>query len=239
MRQVLLFGLFLAGIYGVFFLLFRWENRQNLDRELRAYQFAAPLLAFVYALVLNVFLDDISTLVLRFLQWLASIAPFLEFLTSAASGFFMILMNVLLMIGFILIKRIFLPLFVKLWSRYVPLFDYTSGMCYEWEEERTRWVLKDQYGDMRRVLKWMRSGGCIVSFGLFALILYINEPGIWQVPFYPVLGLMVLAEIVYFMDGLTASEARTQVGGEDEVSLFRANYARLRVVLGQIGRAHV
>ena len=36
MRQVLLFGLFLAGIYGVFFLLFRWENRQNLDRELRA-----------------------------------------------------------------------------------------------------------------------------------------------------------------------------------------------------------
>lgn len=73
MRQVLLFGLFLAGIYGVFFLLFRWENRQNLDRELRAYQFAAPLLAFVYALVLNVFLDDISTLVLRFrsgwLRW--------------------------------------------------------------------------------------------------------------------------------------------------------------------------
>ena len=234
MRQVLLFGLFLAGIYGVFFLLFRWENRQNLDRELRAYQFAAPLLAFVYALVLNVFLDDISTLVLRFLQWLASMAPFLEFLTSAASGFFMILMNVLLMIGFILIKRIFLPLFVKLWSRYVPLFNYTSGTCYEWEEERTRWVLKDQYGDMRRVLKWMRSGGCIVSFGLFALILYINEPGIWQVPFYPVLGLMVLAEIVYFMDGLTASEARTQVGGEDEVSLFRANYARLRVVLGRI-----
>ena len=103
MRQVLLFGLFLAGIYGVFFLLFRWENRQNLDRELRAYQFAAPLLAVVYALVLNVFLDDISTLVLRFLQWLASMAPFLEFLTSAASGFFMILMNVLLMIGFILI----------------------------------------------------------------------------------------------------------------------------------------
>ena len=47
MRQVLLFGLFLAGIYGVFFLLFRWENRQNLDRELRAYQFAAPLLALV------------------------------------------------------------------------------------------------------------------------------------------------------------------------------------------------
>ena len=33
MRQVLLFGLFLAGIYGVFFLLFRLENRQNLDRK--------------------------------------------------------------------------------------------------------------------------------------------------------------------------------------------------------------
>ena len=85
MRQVLLFGLFLAGIYGVFFLLFRCENRQNLDRELRAYQFAAPLLAFVFALWLNVFLGDISTLVLRFLRCLASIAPFLGFLTSAAS----------------------------------------------------------------------------------------------------------------------------------------------------------
>ena len=45
---------------------------------------------------------------------------------------------------------------------------------------------------------------------------------------------MVLVEIVYFMDGLTASEARTSVGGEDEVSLFQANYARLRVVLGRI-----
>ena len=97
MRQFLLFLLFLAGIYALFFLLFRWERRQNLVREQRAYQIAMPLLALLYALVLNVFLDDISTLVLRFLQWLASLASFLEFLTSAASGFFMILMNVLLM----------------------------------------------------------------------------------------------------------------------------------------------
>ena len=234
MRQFLLFLLFLAGIYALFFLLFRWERRQNLEREQRAYQIAMPLLALLYALVLNVFLDDISTLVLRFLQWLASIASFLEFLTSAASGFFMILMNVLLMIGFILIKKLCMPLLVKLWTKYVPLFQNTSGLFYEWEEERSRWVLKDHFGDMRRVLRWMRAGGCIVSFGLFAVILYINEPGIWQVPFYPVLGLMVLVEIVYFMDGLTASEARTSVGGEDEVSLFQANYARLRVVLGRI-----
>lgn len=234
MRQFLLFLLFLAGIYALFFLLFRWERRQNLEREQRAYQIAMPLLALLYALVLNVFLDDISTLVLRFLQWLASLASFLEFLTSAASGFFMILMNVLLMIGFILIKKLCMPLLVKLWTKYVPLFQNTSGLFYEWEEERSRWVLKDHFGDMRRVLRWMRAGGCIVSFGLFAVILYINEPGIWQVPFYPVLGLMVLVEIVYFMDGLTASEARTSVGGEDEVSLFQANYARLRVVLGRI-----
>lgn len=234
MRQFLLFLLFLAGIYALFFLLFRWERRQNLEREQRAYQIAMPLLALLYALVLNVFLDDISTLVLRFLQWLASLASFLEFLTSAASGFFMILMNVLLMIGFILIKKLCMALLVKLWTKYVPLFQNTSGLFYEWEEERSRWVLKDHFGDMRRVLRWMRAGGCIVSFGLFAVILYINEPGIWQVPFYPVLGLMVLVEIVYFMDGLTASEARTSVGGEDEVSLFQANYARLRVVLGRI-----
>ncbi len=234
MRQFLLFLLFLAGIYALFFLLFRWERRQNLEREQRAYQIAMPLFALLYALVLNVFLDDISTLVLRFLQWLASLASFLEFLTSAASGFFMILMNVLLMIGFILIKKLCMPLLVKLWTKYVPLFQNTSGLFYEWEEERSRWVLKDHFGDMRRVLRWMRAGGCIVSFGLFAVILYINEPGIWQVPFYPVLGLMVLVEIVYFMDGLTASEARTSVGGEDEVSLFQANYARLRVVLGRI-----
>ena len=234
MRQFLLFLLFLTGIYALFFLLFRWERRQNLEREQRAYQIAMPLLALLYALVLNVFLDDISTLVLRFLQWLASLVSFLEFLTSAASGFFMILMNVLLMIGFILIKKLCMPLLVKLWAKYVPLFQNTSGLFYEWEEERSRWVLKDHFGDMRRVLRWMRAGGCIVSFGLFAVILYINEPGIWQVPFYPVLGLMVLVEIVYFMDGLTASEARTSVGGEDEVSLFQANYARLRVVLGRI-----
>lgn len=234
MRQFLLFLLFLTGIYALFFLLFRWERRQNLEREQRAYQIAMPLLALLYALVLNVFLDDISTLVLRFLQWLASLVSFLEFLTSAASGFFMILMNVLLMIGFILIKKLCMPLLVKLWTKYVPLFQNTSGLFYEWEEERSRWVLKDHFGDMRRVLRWMRAGGCIVSFGLFAVILYINEPGIWQVPFYPVLGLMVLVEIVYFMDGLTASEARTSVGGEDEVSLFQANYARLRVVLGRI-----
>ena len=234
MRQFLLFLLFLAGIYALFFLLFRWERRQNLEREQRAYQIAMALLALLYAFVLNVFLDDISTLVLRFLQWLASLASFLEFLTSAASGFFMILMNVLLMIGFILIKKLCMPLLVKLWTKYVPLFQNTSGLFYEWEEERSRWVLKDHFGDMRRVLRWMRAGGCIVSFGLFAVILYINEPGIWQVPFYPVLGLMVLVELVYFMDGLTASEARTSVGGEDEVSLFQANYARLRVVLGRI-----
>lgn len=234
MRQFLLFLLFLAGIYALFFLLFRWERRQNLEREQRAYQIAMPLLALLYALVLNVFLDDISTLVLRFLQWMASLASFLEFLTSAASGFFMIMMNVLLMIGFLLIKKLCMPLLVKLWTKYVPLFQNTSGLFYEWEEERSRWVLKDHFGDMRRVLRWMRAGGCIVSFGLFAVILYINEPGIWQVPFYPVLGLMVLVELVYFMDGLTASEARTSVGGEDEVSLFQANYARLRVVLGRI-----
>ena len=234
MRQFLLFLLFLAGIYALFFLLFRWERRQNLEREQRAYQIAMALLALLYAFVLNVFLDDISTLVLRFLQWMASLASFLEFLTSAASGFFMILMNVLLMIGFILIKKLCMPLLVKLWTKYVPLFQNTSGLFYEWEEERSRWVLKDHFGDMRRVLRWMRAGGCIVSFGLFAVILYINEPGIWQVPFYPVLGLMVLVELVYFMDGLTASEARTSVGGEDEVSLFQANYARLRVVLGRI-----
>ena len=37
MRQFLLFLLFLAGIYALFFLLFRWERRQNLEREQRAY----------------------------------------------------------------------------------------------------------------------------------------------------------------------------------------------------------
>ena len=53
----------------------------------------------------------------------------------------MILMNVLLMIGFILIKKLCMPLLVKLWTKYVALFQNTSGLFYEWEEERSRWVL--------------------------------------------------------------------------------------------------
>ena len=203
-------------------------SKTNLNKANRSRQFLMPFIALAYCIVAVIFLDTINTFIFDLFNWLRKYIPFLR--NVAWQSIVTFVMNTALVVVFNLLKGVCLPILSGIWKSN-KISEWTSGLFYDREEDVDKWLLKPKFANLRGFIK----GFYITSFAAAVVVFVLsqNYPKsiFFQAAFYPVFGVIVLGEVVFFLSGLTKTEFVEDILGEDEESYQVANYGILREIL--------
>lgn len=208
----------------------------NLNKANRSRQFIMPVIALVYCIVGVIFLDAINNWIFKAFHWLGQYLTFLQAVSWQAIATFVF--NAVLVFGFILVKGIALPIVNGVWKSN-KISEATSGLFYEREEDVDKWLLKPNFANFRGYIKGFYIAALLASAAVFVLSQNYPKSIFFQAAFYPVFGVLVLGEVVFFLSGLTKSEFLEDILGEDEESYKVANYGILREILRDLFRDRV
>ncbi len=225
------------------------NNRNNLKKEIRSRQLLMPLVALIYAVVLIVLfkkgLDWVRTLE----DQLISLANKLripgfnpETLLKSLSDMIvrktmytvMVVMNFAAMGVFMIIKLIILNVSKKVFIKGNLIYDRISAQFYEENKEDGNYYLRKQVVQARQLLKVIFVAAAIISFGTLLISMYLYSMDLIQIPFLPVLGILIIGELFYYIDGITKEESELEAKYESDAARNRHYYYNLRKVLKSI-----
>ena len=235
------------------------DCRANLKKNFRDRQYLIPLLALVYGvlgLVLANWLGDLTlklidaipALLMRFSNWLAStfsiatagqlIAALAESLAAkiALMDFqlvVMIVLNSLLMLAHIIIKRILITIF-KGTCKNGRVHNAVAGLFYEYDEQTERWYLKPFMGQARKYMKMFFWAVFAISIIATLIVEELYRENVLDGLFYPAFAIIVIGELYFFISGITKNEAVSTLSGEEDQTERIRNYIILRKVLRKL-----
>ena len=221
------------------FILFAYLNgKANIKKENRNRQFAMPVRAVVYSIVLLIFLDKLSALCTDLFLMLADlfdkieisfVANFIRDLyTSWGMYLVLVLFNTAALLLYVIVKRIITAILGKFEVHRNTFIGSVVELFYSYDEQDNRWYIKEHYGQARTFIKTAYYGGCFVS-GLTLLIscsLCMNQA--ISAPFYPVFAVIITGEMAFFIDGLRADEKKSSLSVQTDNSRHIAMYPLLR-----------
>jgi len=200
----------------------------NLSKQKRSRQFIFPLVAVVYCIIAIFTTNKVNNIIISFIALLGQYVPFIYNLNL--TEWLNYIFNSIIVIVFLIVKGIFLPIADKIWSKEHLLFNQTSGKFYEHNERMSAWVLKDEFGQAKTLWKGFYWFGVGISSVILALARLYPEWIFFQTPFYPVFGVLVMGEILFFLSGLTLQEMLSTIAGDNDEHYRIANYGILRRV---------
>jgi len=204
------------------------SGKINLSKPKRSRQFILPLVALIYCVVAVLLANKINGLIIYYTGLIGRYIPFIANINL--SKWLNYIFNSLIAGAFLVIKGILLPIANKVWSEARFLFNQTSGKFYEHNERMSVWVLKDEFGQAKTLWK----GFYWFAVGISAVILALSQLyprwAFFRTPFYPVFGVLVMGEILFFLSGLTYQEMLSTIAGDDDEYYRIANYGILRRV---------
>jgi len=221
----------------------------NLPKEYRGHQFPSMIFGLIYSVIA---IARYNAFYLRFLALMESIVammttyanknqklegiltPIANFLENIDwNVFFLFVGNFLLLTLFLILKRILLPIFKKIWKK-ENVYALTSGHFYTWAEKLSIFCLKPNLYSVKKLLKVYYYITCVVVSVLMVLCKkYPEWPGFDGV-FYPFAAVIIVGEIFFFLDGLTEYEIRDRISGDDGSSERVALYFPFFNFLAQV-----
>lgn len=240
----------------LFYVLYR---NTNLKKPERSRQFLMPVVALVYAILVIIFLKsilDFSRTLGNFLSealdslanslklkegFLSTISELISKLAydirSQLHGKFMyivvVVANFLLLSTFLFIKRILISIFRKIFHTGNQLYETVSSWLYLPETDGKGYI-KPSTVQARKYLKTFYITALILSVVVLYFSMYLYSDDLLEVPYFPVLGMLVIAEIYFYIDGITKEEDETTVTAEKDFSSSIYNYISLRRVLRRL-----
>ena len=221
------------------FILFAFLNSKvNVKKENRCRQYAMPVVAVIYSVVLLIFLDRLAALCMEaFLQFANRLDGFgLKLLGDhlrtlyASWGIYveLVLFNTAALLAYVIVKRIFTGIFGKFAVRKNTFIGSVVELFYAYDESDGRWCIKDHYGQARTFIKTAYYGSCFVS--ALALLISCGLCMKHQVsaPFYPVFAVIIIGEMAFFIDGLRPDERKSDLTVQADRSSHIAMYPLLR-----------
>ncbi|MDR2596752.1 MAG: S8 family serine peptidase [Treponema sp.] len=205
--------------------------RVNLSKPKRSRQFILPFIAVIYCIIAMLYADKANKWITSSIAWLSYFSPFFAI---NINKWLIYIFNTVIAGSFLIIKSILLPIISMVWSKPGSLFNQTSGKFYEHNERMNAWVLKDEFGQAKTLWKgfyWFAVG---ISSLLLALSQVFSQWIFFRTPFYPVCGMLVLGEILFFLSGLTFQEMVSTIAGEDDEFYRIANYGILRRIFHEL-----
>ncbi len=204
-------------------------KKTNLNKAERGKQFIIPIVAVIYCIVAIYFLEKINALLTSGIQFLAKFIPMLR--DFNISKYMIYISNIAILFVFMLIKNVLLPIVKGIWGKSHWLMEHTAGICYEYEEDIDKWMLKKRYGQVKVYYVGIYSAALIASTAVMVLSKIYPDAAFFKATFYPAIGIIILGEVVNFLSGLTKAEFIEDILGEDEESYRVANYGLLRDIL--------
>ncbi len=245
------------------FLLFALLNaKANLKKELRSRQMLMPIAALVYGLAAMVLMGQVSTWILELLNripgWLYQFAAWLSSVwdgkLAGLAGIFRqlaiwlwrivdvldihfwicFLANAAILLAFVILKKILLMIFKRVFKKENALYDKLAGFFYQQADDGS-WYVKPHCGQGRSLLKTIYYATLATTCLLMLASGVLYKLRLIMVPFYPVFGVIIVGELYFFLDGLTRQEALgDEISGEDEEASSISNYSLLRKVLRKL-----
>lgn len=235
----ILFLLKLAVSFLPFVLFAYFNAKANTKKEVRYRQYPMPVLAVVYSVVLLVFLDKVSDLLLMLVLKLAGLFDKIGFLSFIGDfirniyntwGIYLILMvfNTAALIAYVIVKRILTAILSKVAVRKNTFIGSVVELFYAYDEQDEQWYIKEHYGQARTFIKTAYYGTCFVSGLALIISCGLCMKHLVAAPFYPVFAVIVIGEMAFFIDGLRADEKSAEMTMQADQSARIALYPLLR-----------
>lgn len=238
MKSDLKFFIELAVSFLPFILFAFFNSKANVKKENRNRQYAMPVIAVFYSAVLLIFLKQLAALCTeKFLQLadlfdkinLSVIADFIRNLyTSWGIYLELVLFNTAALLLYVIIKRILTAILGKIKVYRNSFVGSVVELFYSYDELDDRWYIKEHYGQACTFIKTAYYGSCFAS-GLALLIscgLCMNH--LVSAPFYPVFAVIIIGEMAFFVDGISAKERKSDLAMQADNSRHIAMYPLLR-----------
>jgi hypothetical protein len=204
------------------------SGKANLSKLKRSRQFILPLVTVVYCIIAVLLTNKINGWITSVIARIGHYVPFIANLNL--TKWLNYIFNAFIAGAFLILKGILLPVVSTVWSEARFLFNQTSGNFYEHNERMNAWVLKDEFGQAKTLWK----GFYWFAVGISSLVLALSQQYpdwvFFKTPFYPVFGVLVMGEILFFLSGLTYQEMVSTIAGEDDEYYHISNYGILRRV---------
>lgn len=114
-----------------------------------------------------------------------------------------------------------------------------ASRFYDYDRETNLWFTKNSLGIARKYCQTFFVTAIFISTAIFVLCRSFMEKGLIAKPFYPVFGIILMGEILFYIQGYTKAEYRNEVLGEEENAEKVANYSILRKVLRNLFGDHL
>lgn len=245
------------------FLFLTWRNTKVNVKQIERYkQFAMPFLALVYCIVAVILLTRVYDWAAEFLfkvpawvngiaAWLISILPekliaLSQWINKASMAIQMFIVslnipfwafyvaNLLIMLVYIVIKRVCVLLMQWLCKTNTRLFLLIADLFYDEDEDSGKWYLEKNYGQARNFLRVMYITTALLGIISVLASSYMYQSGLLTAPFYPVFGVIVVGECYFFLNGLTYKELRHALNHEDDDAERVVDYSAMRKVLRRL-----
>ena len=203
------------------------SKKINLGRKERGHQFIMPILAVIYSLVSMLAMSKIAVGLIRLTKILINIATLIpavgesfgSTLNNLYQSFHMgygiqILCNTILMAVFCTFKHAALPVIRKVWRRWPELYKHTTAIFYK--EDGSKCVLKQRYAQMRDMLNILYYTLIILGALTMVLAFFYSDSQAFVFPTYPVFGVIVIGEVIFFLDGKSEDEMSYGEGRESD-----------------------
>ncbi len=233
-----------------FVLLCLQSEKVNLPKSDRSRQFAMPIVAILYSIACMLLLDNINSWLIDLLNnipvWIRSLASFswmpsfignilgfvslwIENLISSLNLKYWIfyISNFAIIAVYLLLKKIVIAVIDKTVKHSGAVHTRIASVFYRFFFERSLWVLKDGYAQVRSMLQTLYFVAVVISSSLLIISAEMYRNDMLQAVFYPVFGVLLLGELWFYLGGLTQNEYSTIIGEDDETYKV-VNYSLLR-----------
>ncbi len=229
------------------------NNKLNLEKPERSRQFPMLLITLVYVIVAMILMDSINDWLIdlinsipAFFEKLAKIGWMPEFLTKIfkAIGKFIrnfinhinlfywifFISNTVIVIAYLALKSICMKFIKKFVKPEGELHTKVASNFYRFFFERNLWCLKDSFVQVRSFLKTFYYSAMVILVLLMLVSTKLYQMELMKTIFYPVFGILIMAEMYFYLDGVTQKEYST-IMGEDDEAYRMVNYSLLRKFL--------
>lgn len=229
------------------------NNKLNLDKPDRSRQFPMPVIAFIYIIVAMILMDNINDWLvdlinsipaffgkLAAIKWMpgaiakifVEIQKFIRNFINHINLFYWIFFvsNTVIVVVYLALKSVCMGFIKKFVKADGKIHTKVASNFYRFFFERNLWCLKDSYVQVRGFLKTFYYSSMIILVLLMLVSTRLYQMELMKTIFYPVFGILLMAEMYFYLDGITQKEYSTVIGEDDEAYRM-VNYSLLRKFL--------
>lgn len=194
----------------------------NVKKTRRARQAVMPVLALAVEIAGTI-------VVLRHFKWVSLIALLSDYLENSEIA----IINLLLMVGFILLKLVICPIVSAVFKNN-KLVRLTSSAFYDYDSEYNEWFLMPKWIVLRELFFVLLCGLTFISGCFISLTWLLGKGSFLWFAACPCAVVVVVCEIYNFLNGQTKEEYHNSIYGESSASEKVGGYYKMREVYEQL-----